>query len=101
MCIRDSPLSELQGILEALIETHNLLAEAVQEAGILPRREPVSYTHLRAHETVLDLVCRLLLEKKKQNTQSAFHTRITSPSTITYDPVTPFAIRHLTFTHII
>ena len=22
---------------------------------------PVSYTHLRAHETVLDLVCRLLL----------------------------------------
>ena len=22
----------------------------------------VSYTHLRAHETVLDLVCRLLLE---------------------------------------
>ena len=31
--------------------------------GIAPR--PVSYTHLRAHETVLDLVCRLLLEKKK------------------------------------
>src|SRR5665811_1579985 len=27
-------------------------------------REAVSYTHLRAHETVLDLVCRLLLEKK-------------------------------------
>ena len=29
---------------------------------------PVSYTHLRAHETVLDLVCRLLLEKKKHKT---------------------------------
>ena len=29
------------------------------------RVEAVSYTHLRAHETVLDLVCRLLLEKKK------------------------------------
>src|SRR5665811_1520425 len=29
-------------------------------------RQPVSYTHLRAHETVLDLVCRLLLEKKKK-----------------------------------
>ncbi|WDT36729.1 hypothetical protein PVA38_10590 [Streptococcus pneumoniae D39] len=27
--------------------------------------DSVSYTHLRAHETVLDLVCRLLLEKKK------------------------------------
>ncbi len=29
---------------------------------------PVSYTHLRAHETVLDLVCRLLLEKKNKHT---------------------------------
>src|SRR5450756_460502 len=28
---------------------------------------PVSYTHLRAHETRHDLVCRLLLEKKKRN----------------------------------
>src|SRR5665811_97773 len=28
--------------------------------------EAVSYTHLRAHETVLDLVCRLLLEKKNK-----------------------------------
>src|SRR5680860_1604243 len=27
---------------------------------------PVSYTHLRAHETDSYLVCRLLLEKKKQ-----------------------------------
>jgi len=30
----------------------------------------VSYTHLRAHETVLDLVCRLLLEKKKKIKQN-------------------------------
>ena len=26
----------------------------------------VSYTHLRAHETLMNLVCRLLLEKKIQ-----------------------------------
>ena len=32
------------------------------------RDHSVSYTHLRAHETVLDLVCRLLLEKKKKKT---------------------------------
>ena len=32
--------------------------------------QAVSYTHLRAHETVLDLVCRLLLEKKKHKTQN-------------------------------
>src|SRR5450756_2433543 len=30
-----------------------------------PWRGPVSYTHLRAHETRHDLVCRLLLAKKK------------------------------------
>src|SRR5665811_726433 len=35
----------------------------VEAAGL--REVPVSYTHLRAHETVLDLVCRLLLEKTK------------------------------------
>ena len=33
---------------------------------VLGERGPVSYTHLRAHETVLDLVCRLLLEKKQE-----------------------------------
>src|SRR5450756_1370520 len=33
---------------------------------IEPGVEPVSYTHLRAHETRHDLVCRLLLEKKKK-----------------------------------
>src|SRR5665648_934517 len=31
---------------------------------------PVSYTHLRAHETRHDLVCRLLLEKKKKKQQN-------------------------------
>ena len=42
--------------------------------GLAPSRariDPVSYTHLRAHETVLDLVCRLLLDKK--NTLSSIH----------------------------
>src|SRR5659263_686763 len=34
-----------------------------------PGPEPVSYTHLRAHETRHDLVCRLLLEKKKKSHQ--------------------------------
>ena len=42
---------------------------------------PVSYTHLRAHETVLDLVCRLLLEKKKTKsvpTTASSHCLITA-----------------------
>ena len=33
--------------------------------GIVLGAVTVSYTHLRAHETEADLVCRLLLEKKK------------------------------------
>ena len=37
---------------------------AISAAVGLLVRIAVSYTHLRAHETVLDLVCRLLLEKK-------------------------------------
>src|SRR5450756_2707405 len=37
----------------------------------------VSYTHLRAHETRHDLVCRLLLEKKK-NTHTARFLKILS-----------------------
>src|SRR5664279_6317136 len=37
-------------------------------SGIVTDRSmiPVSYTHLRAHETDSYLVCRLLLEKKKK-----------------------------------
>src|SRR5665811_1151001 len=38
----------------------------IEEASATERLDPVSYTHLRAHETVLDLVCRLLLEKKNE-----------------------------------
>ncbi|WDT36519.1 hypothetical protein PVA38_09145 [Streptococcus pneumoniae D39] len=35
----------------------------------IPYIVSVSYTHLRAHETVLDLVCRLLLEKKNKTSR--------------------------------
>ena len=42
----------------------------------------VSYTHLRAHETVLDLVCRLLLEKKKIDCTHSDNRQRQSP---TYD----------------
>ena len=45
-----------------------LVMGALQAMGRNP--EAVSYTHLRAHETVLDLVCRLLLEKKKNTLYS-------------------------------
>src|SRR5665811_2581437 len=38
------------------------LVLAYHQRNLLRLTEAVSYTHLRAHETVLDLVCRLLLE---------------------------------------
>eukprot|EP00658_Telonema_sp_P-2_P000945 TRINITY_DN10343_c0_g1_i4.p1 TRINITY_DN10343_c0_g1~~TRINITY_DN10343_c0_g1_i4.p1 ORF type:complete len:110 (+),score=14.00 TRINITY_DN10343_c0_g1_i4:173-502(+) len=44
--------------------------DSCTHSGILIKLDqvkPVSYTHLRAHETPEHLVCRLLLEKKKKN----------------------------------
>ena len=41
---------------------HGVNAEGTKSGPTL--MGAVSYTHLRAHETVLDLVCRLLLENK-------------------------------------
>src|SRR5680860_537423 len=56
---------------------HGRQGQAQQGVDIYGRRQgqgpyigaqckPVSYTHLRAHETDSYLVCRLLLEKKKK-----------------------------------
>ena len=50
-------------VLDALVVAH---AEGVVHRDLKPSNIPVSYTHLRAHETVLDLVCRLLLAKKQK-----------------------------------
>ncbi|WP_167828978.1 polyketide synthase [Streptomyces sp. MZ04] len=51
-----------------LLTDGRLPVEVVQKNRPLERRgsrAPVSYKHLRAHETLMKLVCRLLLEKKK------------------------------------
>ena len=40
-----------------------VLASGATWRNLTRARGPVSYTHLRAHETSLHLVCRLLLEK--------------------------------------
>jgi len=59
------------------------LAESLREGAVTPGYlDPVSYTHLRAHETVLDLVCRLLLEKKNNRTRNKNNNTImTTPNT--------------------
>ena len=45
---------------------HPIGACMVSGEGACSAYYPVSYTHLRAHETKANLVCRLLLEKKKK-----------------------------------
>ena len=64
MCIRDR-LITLPGLP---MFAHGQVEGLSEKYGMEYKRayytESVSYTHLRAHETVLDLVCRLLLEKK-------------------------------------
>ena len=42
----------------------------IDRHGDVQRIDTVSYTHLRAHETELDLVCRLLIEKTKTHTHT-------------------------------
>ena len=69
MCIRDRSYAECEIVVDALPSYLALAIETYcEDRGIGMRlacyATTVSYTHLRAHETVLDLVCRLLLEKK-------------------------------------
>ena len=53
-------------IIELLQEGATGLIAGIGRVSGIDCMVAVSYTHLRAHETVLDLVCRLLLEKKKK-----------------------------------
>src|SRR5680860_1709563 len=50
-------------VLLAILDTS---AKSRTSPFFAARTRPVSYTHLRAHETDSYLVCRLLLEKKKK-----------------------------------
>ena len=74
MCIRDRIDAERRiNRREEIALADGIIADvdAVFVGGAI---DPVSYTHLRAHETVLDLVCRLLLEKKKISSSYIYTT---------------------------
>ena len=76
MCIRDSTDSVHRGVgdTDRPVLGEGQGADRV-EIGV-GDVHPVSYTHLRAHETVLDLVCRLLLEKKQIREHASQHMAI-------------------------
>ena len=78
MCIRDrpppKPTYSSQGAPSQSPDDQRSILKTMVTHGIIS----VSYTHLRAHETVLDLVCRLLLEKKKKNKHNIQVTTNTS-----------------------
>src|SRR5664280_363103 len=60
------PRAKIRGRVEYIVVNHEAaLRRCLATWPVLICPGPVSYTHLRAHETVLDLVCRLLLEKNK------------------------------------
>ena len=52
--------------------TSNKNGDSIRLLDYEQAKKSVSYTHLRAHETVLDLVCRLLLEKKTTRNTNAY-----------------------------
>ena len=71
MCIRDrdSPfVQESEAEPEEVAQDEKHFENPLKDNFVADEIIAVSYTHLRAHETVLDLVCRLLLEKKKTDT---------------------------------
>eukprot|EP00658_Telonema_sp_P-2_P056142 TRINITY_DN4462_c0_g1_i4.p1 TRINITY_DN4462_c0_g1~~TRINITY_DN4462_c0_g1_i4.p1 ORF type:complete len:181 (+),score=19.00 TRINITY_DN4462_c0_g1_i4:527-1069(+) len=67
-----SPSSVLTGTCNEAVCGENALAGACLVFTVRTGT-PVSYTHLRAHETPEHLVCRLLLEKKKKKTHIIQH----------------------------
>ena len=76
MCIRDSVTVTCDG--DVALVTSDTYPDHEMMTGIVGTNEqipvPVSYTHLRAHETVLDLVCRLLLAKKNNKNKKKKNT---------------------------
>ena len=87
MCIRDRIYIGQIDPPGALF-IHRAAEESGDQTGDLPGGLiAVSYTHLRAHETVLDLVCRLLLEKKKPHVTTAIIITYATASNTTHHQI--------------
>ena len=66
MCIRDRARNEPAANTPVKMRACGIPSSATMPRSSVAARSTVSYTHLRAHETELELVCRLLLENKTE-----------------------------------
>ena len=83
MCIRDGARAERPAAGHVPPGAGPPLTVELRRAAVDERPQPASYTHLRAHEPVLELVFRLLLYKKKtkqQHTAAVLGAYTISPS---------------------
>ena len=67
MCIRDRPTTAQGSGAGAVASGVKASSPGKSLRVSVFTMTSVSYTHLRAHATVLDLVCRLLLEKNQNH----------------------------------
>ena len=74
MCIRDSYGAYAIGNDAPDLAVAAAAARISATAAFDMASRAVSYTHLRAHETVLDIVCRLLLETKNRDLELTLHS---------------------------
>ena len=73
------------GVKEYMVDGIKVISKPSTKDIISVALYAVSYTHLRAHETVLDLVCRLLLENKKKHKKTTNKTKQTKLVHTNYD----------------
>ena len=80
--LKGERLDQMRDVVKVVCSKHGVkpdrLLLVIDDVAGLREGEgaPVSYTHLRAHETVLDLVCRLLLEKTTTSTYTHIHNHL-------------------------
>src|SRR5450756_3195388 len=60
--IAETPMCTTEEVTEAVESAHAAFGPWASKPIAVRTQVPVSYTHLRAHETRHDIVCRLLLE---------------------------------------
>ena len=75
MTLSQEQISKTFKLMQERSEAPKLTPEQLNAIDLLIS---VSYTHLRAHETVLDLVCRLLLEKKNSKKKHKKNRKVAS-----------------------